>query len=40
MKVGEKLEWSYGVNNHWILDVFRVILGLYLLFAGIGHLTF
>jgi len=36
----QKLKWSYGVKTHWFLTVFRVLLGLNLIFAGISHLTF
>ena len=40
MKISEKLQWGYNVKTHWILSVFRVLLGLNLLFAGVSHLTF
>lgn len=36
----KKLNWSYGVNTHWVRTVFRILLGLNLLLAGISHLTF
>lgn len=36
----QKFTWSYGVKTHWFLTVFRFLLGLNLLFAGISHLTF
>lgn len=36
----QKIKWSYGVQTHWVLTVFRLLLGLNLLFAGISHLTF
>ncbi|MBN2274147.1 MAG: hypothetical protein JXR41_16435 [Bacteroidales bacterium] len=36
----EKIKWSYGVETHWIRIIFRILLGLNLLFAGISHLTF
>lgn len=39
MKIKEIVKWNYGVKTHWILSVFRIILGLSLLFAGISHLT-
>lgn len=32
--------WAYDYKTHWIPSVFRIFLGLNLLFAGIGHLTF
>jgi uncharacterized membrane protein len=35
-----QLKWSYGAKTHWFLGVFRFLLGLNLLFAGISHLTF
>jgi uncharacterized membrane protein len=35
----ENLKWSYGVKTHWIRTIFRILLGLVLLFAGISHLT-
>ncbi len=34
------LQWGYGVSTHWFLSLMRILLGLNLLFAGIGHLTF
>lgn len=39
MKIKEIAKWNYGVKTHWILSVFRIILGLSLLFAGFSHLT-
>ena len=36
----QKLKWSYGVKTHWFRTIFRILLGLNLLFAGISHLTF
>lgn len=36
----QKFNWSYGVRTHWLLTIFRILLGLNLLFAGISHLTF
>ena len=38
--IDEKLKWSYGVKTHWVRTIFRIFLGLSLLFAGTGHLTF
>ena len=35
----ENLRWSYGVKNHWVRSVLRILLGIILLFAGISHLT-
>lgn len=35
-----KLNWSYGVKTHWVQSMFRIILGLSLLFAGVSHLSF
>lgn len=35
----EKLKWSYGIKTHWFPGIFRILLGLGLLFAGISHLT-
>lgn len=32
--------WAYDFKTHWIPSYFRILLGLSLLFAGIGHLTF
>jgi uncharacterized membrane protein len=34
------LKWGYGTKTHWILSVFRVLLGIALFYAGISHLTF
>ncbi|MCX2837818.1 hypothetical protein OQ279_06595 [Salinimicrobium sp. MT39] len=36
----QNLKWSYGVKTHWFRAVFRILLGLSLAYAGIGHLTF
>lgn len=38
--IAEKLKWSYGVKTHWVRTIFRILLGLNLLFTGTGHLTF
>ncbi len=35
-----KLNWSYGIKTHWVQSMFRIILGLSLLFAGVSHLSF
>lgn len=40
MKFLKPLQWSYGVSTHWFLSLLRILLGLNLSFAGIGHLTF
>jgi uncharacterized membrane protein len=37
---GLKKHWAYAIRTHWVLSLFRMLLGLVLLFAGIGHLTF
>jgi len=39
-KRSQKLNWAYGVKTHWIRTVFRILLGVNLLFAGISHFTF
>jgi len=36
----KNLQWTYGVKTHWILSIFRIILGFFLFYAGISHLTF
>ncbi len=33
-------ECSYNVKTHWTQTVFRIVLGINLLYAGISHLTF
>ncbi|MFA5299775.1 MAG: hypothetical protein WC389_16440 [Lutibacter sp.] len=35
----DKLKWSYGVKTNRVRTIFRFLLGLNLLFAGISHLT-
>lgn len=35
-----KGKWFYGVQTHWLRSLMRVILGVFLLYAGISHLTF
>ena len=40
MKIIENLKWSYGIKTHWTQTVFRILIGLFLVFAGISHLTF
>jgi uncharacterized membrane protein len=39
MKTIENLKWSYGIKTHWTQTAFRILLGLFLVFAGISHLT-
>jgi|25BtaG_2_1085352.scaffolds.fasta_scaffold15330_1 uncharacterized membrane protein len=36
----QNLKWSYGTKTDWFRAVFRILLGLSLAYAGIGHLTF
>lgn len=33
------VKWAYGVQTHWSLSVFRILLGLALVFTGVSHLT-
>lgn len=40
MQLKDNISWSYGVKTHWFQTVFRILLGLSLLYAGISHLTF
>ena len=40
MQLVEKISWSYDVKTHWFRTIFRILLGLSLLYAGISHLTF
>lgn len=40
MQLKEKISWSYGVKTHWFQTIFRILLGLSLLYAGISHMTF
>jgi len=40
MKIKDHLKWSYGVKTHWVHAIFRNLLGLSILFAGVSHLTF
>lgn len=40
MKLNEKISRMYGVKTHWFPTIFRILLGLSLLYAGISHLTF
>ena len=35
----KKIRWSIGVKTHWFRTIFRIFLGLILLFTGISHLT-
>lgn len=39
MKNIEKIQWSYGIQTGLIRNIFRILLGLALLYAGISHLT-
>lgn len=34
-----KINWTYDKRTHWFRSVFRIILGFFLFFAGISHLT-
>lgn len=40
MKTSSQLKWLYGVKTHLAQTIFRILLGLSLLLAGISHLTF
>jgi len=40
MKLSEKLQWSYAVQTSIFRTVFRILLGLFLTYAGISHLSF
>ncbi|HOI87399.1 MAG TPA: hypothetical protein PLV51_06025 [Lentimicrobium sp.] len=40
MNIPKKLQWGYNIKTHWILSIFRILLGINLLFAGVSHLTF
>lgn len=40
MAIMDKLKWSYGTKTNRIKSTLRILLGLGLLFAGSGHLTF
>ena len=40
MKRIQKLQWSYGQKTSILRNVFRILLGAALLYAGISHLTF
>ena len=40
MHTTASFSWAFGQKTHWIPSFFRILLGLNLLFAGIGHLTF
>lgn len=39
MNTVEKIQWSYGVKTSLIRNIFRILLGLALLYAGVSHLT-
>lgn len=36
----EKMRWIYGVKTNRVSTVFRILLGINLLIAGVSHLTF
>lgn len=38
--VVQNLRWGYNVKTHWVRALFRILLGINLLFAGVSHLTF
>ena len=40
MKLNERLKWAYNIKVNWVGTIFRVLLGMSLLYAGFGHLTF
>lgn len=40
MKIIDKLQWNYEVKISLLQKVFSILLGFFLLFAGISHLTF
>lgn len=40
MKLQDNLLWAYGTKTKLIQTIFRILLGVALLFAGISHLTF
>jgi uncharacterized membrane protein len=40
MKLRNQLSWSYNIKTNWVRSIFRIVLGLNLLFAGISHLTY
>ncbi len=40
MELAKKLNWAYNVKTNWFRSLLRILLGAFLLFAGIAHLTF
>lgn len=40
MKLSDSLQWGYGVKTNLFQTILRVLLGAFLLYAGISHLTF
>ena len=40
MKLADSLQWGVGIKTNLVQNIFRILLGLALLFAGISHLTF
>jgi uncharacterized membrane protein len=40
MKLSDNLQWSYGVKTNLFQTISRILLGVFLLYAGISHLTF
>ena len=40
MKLLDNFRWAYGVKTNLAQTIFRLLLGAFLLFAGISHLTF
>ncbi len=40
MKLSDNLQWGIGVKTNLFQTIFRILLGLVLLYAGISHLTF
>ncbi len=40
MKLPDSLKWGFGVKTNLFQALFRLLLGIALLYAGISHLTF
>lgn len=40
MELAKKLNWAYNIKTNWFRSLLRIVLGAFLLFAGIAHLTF
>ena len=40
MKLPDSLKWGFGVKTNLFQTLFRILLGIALLYAGISHLTF